>query len=291
VTGSQLGQEVLRERMLAGQAAAVLRTRPGTNSIPSRVSGLTPNENFLVGSTGWEAIDVCSGAAVYGMRRDTVNIWGADQDARASDALGSAMAAAVERLEAQSLQSGGHGVIGVEIHTDVEPRYVAVNVVGTAIRPIGSSKSPDRAFASNLTSQAFVLLLEAEWSVLGLASGCQFVRAYRRRPTQAMVQKLQNVELTIPTQALAAARSATMTQLEARAKAIGGIGVVQMSLTSGPVPFATHVQSFVAWGTVVVRKSNNGRHPSPTTAVSMNDHERAFDPSALTAAPVDISAE
>jgi uncharacterized protein YbjQ (UPF0145 family) len=289
VTDRQRGQEALRERLLAGQEAAVLRTGPGAKSSPSRVSGLATNENLLVESIGWEAIDVCSGSAVYGMRRDTVNTWGANQDARASDALGAAMAAAVDRLEATCLHSGGHGVIGAEIHTDVEPRYVAVNLVGTAIRPSDTSKSPDRAFASNLTTQAFVLLLEAGWSVLGLASGCQFVRAYRRRPTQAMVQKLQNVELTNPTEALATARSATMTQLEARASAIGGDGVVQVTLASGPVPFATHVQSFIAWGTVVVRSSTTGRHPSPTTAVSMNDQEQAFDPSVLTAAPTDAS--
>ena len=171
--------ETLRNRMLAGQAAAAQRSTPDAHRA-SRLSGLSVNENLLLGSIGWESIDLSSGAAVWGMRRDTINTWGADQDRRASLALGEAMRAAVDRLEANCRMSGGHGVIGVDIRTEIEPRYVSVNLLGTAVRPDGSSKVPDRAFTSNLTPQAFVLLKEAGWTVLGLTSGCQFVRSYRR---------------------------------------------------------------------------------------------------------------
>src|SRR5277367_3708754 len=102
--------EALQKRMLAGQATSVQRLPPDTGTT-SRLSGLTLNENLLLGSMGWEAVDLCSGAAVWGMRRDTINTWGSDQDARASLAFGAAMRAAVDRLEASCRTSGGHGVI------------------------------------------------------------------------------------------------------------------------------------------------------------------------------------
>lgn len=283
--------ETLRNRMLAGQAAAAQRNTPEAHRA-SRLSGLSVNENLLLGSIGWESIDLCSGAAVWGMRRDTINTWGADQDRRASLALGEAMRAAVDRLEANCRTSGGHGVIGVDIRTEIEPRYVSVNLLGTAVRPDGSSKVPDRAFTSNLTPQAFVLLEEAGWTVLGLTSGCQFVRSYRRSASQTVTQKVQNVELTNPTQALATARAETMIQLEERARAFGGQGVIEVLLSSGPVRFATHVQSFTAWGTVVVNASIDGqRDPSPRIAVSMNDLDQGFDASALIAKPTATDAE
>jgi uncharacterized protein YbjQ (UPF0145 family) len=169
---------------------------------------------------------------------------------------------------------------------------VSVNVLGTAIRPEASLKVPDRAFTSNLTPQAFVLLIEAGWSVLGLTSGCQFVRSYRRNATQTMTQKVQNVELVNPTQALATARAETMIQLEERARAVGGQGVVEVSLSSGSVRFATHVLSFTAWGTVVAPTSTGeGRHPSPRMALSVNDLAQIFDPGALVVTPAAKDAD
>jgi uncharacterized protein YbjQ (UPF0145 family) len=278
--------------MLTGQAAAIQPNTPDARQL-SRLSGLSVNENLLLESFGWDSIDLCSGAADWGMRRDTVNTWGADQDARASSAFGEAMRTAVDRLEANCRTSGGHGVIGVDIRTEIEPRYVSVSLLGTAVRPHGNSKVPDRAFTSNLTPQAFVLLREAGWIVLGLTSGCHFVRSYRRSATQTVTQKVQNVELTYPTQALATARAETMTKLEERARAFGGQGVIEVSLSSGPVRFATHVQSFTAWGTVVARAAIDGqrRHPSPRMALSMNDVDQRFNPDALVAKPPAIKAE
>ena len=190
----------------------------------SPLSGLSTNETLFLSASGWEAVDICSGAAVFGMRRDTVNTWGSTQDERASQALASAMATAVERLEAQCRESGAHGVIGTELITEIERRYGAINLVGTAIRPAHSPKVPDRAFTSNMSAREFVLLRAAGCNPVGLVSGGRFVRAYRRSPTQAISQKIQNVELANPTKALARARAETMVLLEERACEFGGRG-------------------------------------------------------------------
>jgi uncharacterized protein YbjQ (UPF0145 family) len=275
----------LRERMMAAQKASTERQSKGGTESPSRLSGLSTNETLFLTASGWEPVDICSGAAVFGMRRDTVNTWGSAQDQRASEALASATATAVQRLEARCRESAAHGVIGTEIITEIEPRYVSINLVGTGIRPAHTSREPDRSFTSNLSPREFVLLGEAGWKPVGLASGGRFVRAYRRKPTQTMRQKVQNVELVNPTKALARARSETMALLEERARDFGGRGVVQLSLTSGRVEFATHVVSFLAWGTAVTPTATDPRYPAPRTAIALNDDATAVDPGSLVGKP------
>ena len=274
-------QADLRQRMIAAQKASTERHAKAQTKGTSPLSGLSTNETLFLAGSGWEPVDICSGAAVFGMRRDTVNTWGSTQDERASEALASAMAAAVRRLEDRCRDLSAHGVIGTEIITEIEPRYVAINLVGTGIRPVYTSREPDRSFTSNLTPREFVLLGEAGWKPVGLASGCRFVRACRRKPTQTVTQKVQNVELANPTQALARARFETMVLLEERARDFGGQGVIRLSLTSGPVPFATHVLSFVAWGTAVISTTTDSAYQVPRTAVVLNDADTQVDPASL----------
>jgi uncharacterized protein YbjQ (UPF0145 family) len=274
-------QRDLRQRMLAAQKASTEKHAKAETEGTSPLSGLSTNETLFLAGSGWEPVEICSGAAVFGMRRDTVNTWGSTQDERASKAMASAMAAAVQRLEARCRELSAHGVIGTEIITEIEPRYVAINLIGTGIRPVQTSSESDRSFTSNLSPREFVLLGEAGWKPVGLASGCRFVRAYRRKPTQTVAQKVQNVELANPTKAFARARSETMVLLEQRARDFGGQGVIQLSFMSGPVAFATHVFSFVAWGTAVTPTTKSPAYPAPRTAVALNDVETAVDPASL----------
>jgi uncharacterized protein YbjQ (UPF0145 family) len=215
------------------------------------------------------------------MRHDTVSTWGPLQDDRASQALAAAMATAVGRLEAQCMKSGVDGVIGTKISTEIQPRYVAVSLVGTGVRPVHGSKLPGRPFTSNLSPREFILLREAGWQPVGLASGCRFIRSYRRGPTQAVAQKALNVELENPTWALAQARSEAMVILAERARDFGAQGVIGLSLRSGPVGFATHVLSFVAWGTAITRMNTEAIYPTPTTSVVLNDAQPDIDPGSL----------
>lgn len=245
------------------------------------LSALTTNETLLLQASGWDPVSVCSGSAVYGMRRDSINTWGANQDDRASEAINSAMVAAVTRLNDSCEEASAHGVIGTRITTEIAARYIAVTLVGTAIKPSNTLKTPPRTFTSNLGVRDFIQLTRAGWQPVSLVSGGRFVRAYRRNPTQTAMQKVQNVELTNPTVALARARSETMLVLEQRARELSGRGVVQLSLASGPVSFATHVLSFVAWGTAVISTNQDSAYPAPRTAVTLNDKATAFAPDSL----------
>ena len=179
----------LRQQMLKAQKASTERLTKSDGESTSPLSALSTNESLFLAASGWEPLDICCGAAVFGMRQDTVTTWGPLQDDRASEALAAAMATAVERLEARCVKSGVHGVIGTEITTEIQPRYVAVSLVGTGVRPVHTSKPPGRPFTSNLSPRDFILLRQAGWQPVGLASGCRFIRAYRRGPTQAVAQK------------------------------------------------------------------------------------------------------
>lgn len=267
--------------MLKAQAATTERLTKIAGASTSPLSALSTNESLFLADSGWEPLDICCGAAVFGMRQDTVSTWGPLQDDRASEALAAAMAAAVERLRAHCVSSGVHGVIGTEITTEIQPRYVAVSLVGTGIRPVHASKPPSGPFTSNLSPRDFILLQQAGWEPVGLASGCRFIRAYRRGPTQTVAQKAQNVELENPTWALAQARSEAMVILAERARDFGAQGVIQLSLSSGPIVFAPHVLSFVAWGTAITRTDAEAVYPAPRTSVLLNDAELDIEPVSL----------
>jgi hypothetical protein len=72
-----------------------------------------------------------------------------------------------------------------------------------------------------------------------------------------------------------------MVTLAERARDFGAQGVIQLSLTSGPVAFATHVLSFVAWGTAITRTGAEAVYPVPRTSIVLNDVEPDFDPASL----------
>jgi uncharacterized protein YbjQ (UPF0145 family) len=271
----------LHQQMLAAQKASTVGLTEGASGSTSPLSDLSTNESLFLAASRWEPLDICCGAAVFGMRQDTVSTWGALQDDRASEALAAAMATAVERLEARCVKSGVHGVIGTEITTEIQPRYVAVSLVGTGVRPVHTSKPTGRPFTSNLSPRDFILLQEAGWQPVGLASGCRFIRAYRRGPTQTVAQKSQNVELENPTWALAQARSEAMVMLAERAHDFGAHGVIGLSLRSGPVAFAPHVLSFVAWGTAITQTDTEAVYPAPRTSVMLNDSQPDIDPASL----------
>ena len=273
--------EDLPQLMLKAQAATTERLTKSSGGSTSPLSALSTNESLFLADSGWEPLDICFGAAVFGMRQDTVSTWGALQDDRASEALAAAMATAVDRMQARCVSSGVHGVIGTTISTEIQPRYVSVSLVGTGIRPVHASKPPNQPFTANLSPRDFILLQQGGWQPVGLASGCRFIRAYRRGPTQVVAQKSQNVELENPTWALAQARSEAMVILAERARAFGAQGVIQLSLTTGPVAFAPHVLSFVAWGTAIARTDTEAVYPTPRTSIVLNDADADIDPASL----------
>jgi hypothetical protein len=283
VTENQGNPIDLHQQVLAGQFA--LKQRQSDKVAASCVSGLSVVEVQALASIGWEPIDLVCGASVFGLRRDTVNKWGAAQDRAASVALGTAMETAADRLEVACAKASCFGAVAVDVTLDIAPLRLGVNLVGTAIRPVNGTQQPSTSFSSNLSTLDFVRLYRGGWIPVGLASGCSFARAPRRGPGDTLVQTTQNVEFRHFTDAFIRAREAAMEQLRNRANSYSGDGVVQVSLSTGPVPFAPRVMSFVAWGTVIRKESHEHVRDPISVAVELNDLQSLIEATSLAPEP------
>ena len=115
------------------------------------------------------------------------------------------------------------------------------------------------------------------WRPLALVQGASFVYAPRRSVGAVMQQRTQNVELTNFTTAMYSAREIAMERMQSAALDAKASGVVQVSVTEGPMPFAPHAVAFAAWGTAVGRDDAPPRRIDPAIAVSLDDLERQFE--------------
>jgi uncharacterized protein YbjQ (UPF0145 family) len=252
------------------QAATYLSQGAHPSSARAVTSDLTVDEALLLHARGWEPVELVFGVSVTAVQAGAWT-WGRGLLQSPSEAHNLAVGTASSRLRQECAGVGGHGVVGVRSDVEIHPRHVDVALVGTAIRPIGSSRPPAQPFVSGLSARDFVLLLSAGWSPIGLAFGASFVYAPRRDAASAVRQSRQNVELTNPTQALYAAREAAMERMQASGQALGAHGVVGVEIAEGPMAFARHVIGFTARGTAVRLTDEKHRSISPQVVLPLND--------------------
>ena len=149
--------------MLAAQKASTERHPKGDGGHIAAL-GLSTNETLFLSASGWEPVDICSGAAVFGMRRGHGQHLGLDTRRASVPSTGVGHGDCRRAPRSSVRESGAHGVIGTEIITEIEPRYVADQSGrnGDSSRP-HARNVPGRAFTSNLSAREFVLLREAGW--------------------------------------------------------------------------------------------------------------------------------
>jgi uncharacterized protein YbjQ (UPF0145 family) len=146
-----------------------------------------------------------------------------------------------------------------------------VQLIGTAIRPLGGGPHPTAPFVSDLSARDFTLLQGAGWQPVGLAFGASFAYAPRRSAGDAMKQKTQNIELTNFTEAMYSARESAMERMQRSALDVGGEGVVQVKVTEGPMHFARHAVGFTAWGTAVRLVADTHQFVTPQVILPLDD--------------------
>jgi uncharacterized protein YbjQ (UPF0145 family) len=112
---------------------------------------------------------------------------------------------------------------------------------------------------------------------VGLAFGASFVYAPRRSAGTAMKQTRQNVELTNYTEAMYSARESAMERMQQSAMAMDGTGVVEVTVTEGPMEFARHAVGFTAFGTVVRLDADRHRAMAPRMVLPLDDAVLSFD--------------
>jgi uncharacterized protein YbjQ (UPF0145 family) len=277
--GPRSGDEVdLRAEMLA--AARSLESPP-TGSGPSATSDLSMDEELNLHSIGWEPVELVCGMSLHAIPMGVWN-WGQGEISYASDAYQRSFAKATDRIHRECAQAGGHGVVGVSVEWAVHRHHIDVTLTGTAVRPVGAKRVPaGSVFVSDLSGRDFTLLRSAGWSPLGLAAGASFVYAPRRSIGTTMKQKGLNVELTNFTEAMYSARESAMERMQRSALDLGGTGVVEVKVTEGPMDFARHAVSFMAYGTVVHLVADEHQRIQPLVVVPLDDAVRSFDATSL----------
>lgn len=247
----------------------------------SRTSDLSIDEEFALHSIGWEPIQLVCGVSLYSVPMGVWN-WGQGEITYASNAYAQSFAAAGDRIHQECTKMGGRGVVGVHVEAAVHRHHVDVALVGTAVRPVGSTGlSADPVFVSDLSGRDFALLHASGWEPLGLAVGASFVYAPRRSASVAIKQKSQNVELTNFTEAMYSARESAMERMQQSALAMEGTGVVEVKVKEGPMDFARHAVGFAAYGTVVRLVAEHHQSLEPKMILPLDDPVQDFDVTSL----------
>ncbi len=260
------------------QALAVAEPRHGAHA--GLTSDLTIDETLILHSIAWAPRDLVVGLSVQSVP-SVIWSWGSGEIELASRAHARAFAHAVARLHAEAVAVGAHGVVGVHVERRILSSHIEVELVGTAVAPIDARPLPDaQVFVSDLPARDFALLFVAGWRPVALAVGASFTYAPRRAVGAALRQQTQNVELTNYTEALYSARATAMERMQRAALDAHGAGIVDVTVTEGPLHFAAHAIGFTAWGTVVT-PTPNARSIDPITTVSLDDTVSAFDVASL----------
>lgn len=260
------------------QAARALATGPagGRRAV---TSDLTIDETLLLHAIGWEAVELVAGSSVTSVPAGVWS-WGQGEIAVASEAHRMAFDAASGRIADQCVRAGGHGVVGMRVDVEIHRHYVDVELVGTAVRPVGAEPVSD-VFSSDLSGRDFALLDQAGWRPVGLAYGASFVYAPRRSAGTSLRQTRDNVELTNFTEAMYAAREAAMERMQQSGLVLGGKGIVAVQVSEGPMSFAHHAIGFTAWGTAVRLHAAEHRYLRPEVVLPLDDAVVQFEAESL----------
>jgi uncharacterized protein YbjQ (UPF0145 family) len=268
----------MRAEMLAG--AQALAHAPAPTKSRGTTSDLSIDEALLLHACGWEPLDLVCGVSVVSVPMGVWN-WGQGEIAVASAAHNAAVRQAAEELKAECNKVQGHGVVGVRIGVEVRTHHVDVELVGTAVRPVGSGPPHSMAFVSDLSARDFTLLVGAGWMPVGLAFGASFVYAPRRSAGAVLQQTRQNVELTNFTEAMYSARESAMERMQDSALEVRGDGVIGVKVTEGPMAFARHAVGFTAWGTAVRLVKDAHQFIQPQVILPLDDAVVTFEAQSL----------
>lgn len=243
-------------------------------------SDLSIDESLILHSIGWEPRELVSGVGTYSIPYGTWT-WATGEIELASSAHHHALQSAVSRMQEECRRAGGHGVVGVHIDITIHKHYINAVLVGTAVAPTAAEHGHRTPFVSDLSARDFVLLHRGGWTPSGLAFGASFVYAPRRSLGATMRQSGQNVELTNYTEALYAARESAMERMQQWGRHLGGVGVVGVQVSEGPMHFASHAIRFTAWGTVLHHAQHAATLGPPRIVVPLNDKSLLFDVASL----------
>lgn len=258
---------------------------PAASGARSITSDLTIDETLLLHGMGYEPTDLVTGVSVASIPYGTFLVQygqGAPRELpAATSAVLEGFSAASERIRADCAKSGGVGIVGVDVDVDIGSASVTVALTGTGVRPIDQATAhAGRPFVTDLSVRDFALLLRAGWEPLDLVAGASFVAAPLQRLRQALSQAMQNVELTMLTQALQDARELAMDRMQTAALRAAAQGIVDVKIIDGPLGHAKHTLTFICWGTAVHLVADRHQRIEPLLVLPLDDNT-GFEATAL----------
>jgi uncharacterized protein YbjQ (UPF0145 family) len=259
------------------QNAIAALAAPAPRGARSVTSDLTIDESLLLHGMGYEPTDLVSGVSVMAIPWGTFNIpYGQGSPVElpyATQAVLEGFRVAEERIRHEAASSGGTGIVGVSVDVEIAQLSVTVTMVGTSIRPIGSTKpGVGRPFMTDLSVRDFALLLRAGWAPLDLVSGASFVGSPLRGVRQTLAQTGQNIELGTLTQALQDAREKAMERMQSAAVSERADGVVDVKIIDGPLGHSRHILVFICYGTAVHLTAENHQRIEPDLVLPVDDN-------------------
>src|SRR5664280_2843875 len=127
-------------------AAARSLARSAPSPAAAMTSDLSIDEELTLHSIGWEPIELVCGVSLHSVPMGVWN-WGQGEITYASSAYARSFAAATDRIHRECAKAGGQGVVGVHVERTIHRHHIDVALVGTAVRPVGSTRvHPDSVF-------------------------------------------------------------------------------------------------------------------------------------------------
>ena len=147
--------------------------------------------------------------------------------ARIAQALDEGRRTAIDRMTAECVDLGGHGVVGASVQVREIPAdafsvgAIEFRVIGTAVRA-GGCPPLATPFASDLSGQDFAKLVMAGWVAAGIAFGISIAALHDDGlATGASLQGMGNTEVLAYTDLMINARQDARSRLEDAVRGLG----------------------------------------------------------------------
>jgi len=238
-------------------------------------SDLSVNEFLLIKEAGCHPLGLVMGSSIYhtGMQ---VRSWSESRElSKLTEAMYNARELAMARLEAEALELGADGVVGVRLEANYHQwghNAIEFIAVGTAIRSDepGSLRRPDgKPFTSDLSGQEFWLVLQSGFVPRGLVLGNSVFHIGRRGLFAVARSMYRNIELPHVTQGIYQARELAMTRMQDDALRLSADGIVGVDLTEKSHHFGKRVIEFLVIGTAVSARAGVEQIATPMTTISL----------------------
>jgi uncharacterized protein YbjQ (UPF0145 family) len=240
-------------------------------------SDLSVAEFTLLHHAGFDPVELVMGTSVYHIGFQPSRGLNSGEYQVLTQAMYTARANAMARMQAEADAVGADGVVGVRLtwrQHGASAEHIEFVAVGTSVRfrdQPGAFRRPDgKAFSSHLSGSELFQLMATGWAPVAYVMGVCVYHVAVQGLMQSLSQAGRNAEMPQWTQAYYEARELAMTRLQAEATRDGAHGVVGVDVAASEWVWGGHTLEFAASGTAVRRSGEAGPVPAIVVALPQN---------------------